>query len=208
MLIYSRATIKILLATLMVASLSACTQVTTKALGNDAPRPESLDKGLTETLNEEQEYELAIDLAGLEIERDNFDRAISILHELRKDSPADVRPYRLLAQIYEKQDKRSLALVAMKQAVTLPSHTIDDESELARLALMEENYALAEEVYNVWLKSTDRSVNVSALNNLGFSLLLQKRYFEAWSFFKRALVLDPLNNRALSNLTLVNSLLK
>ena len=208
MLINFRPVTRMMLASLILVGLSACTQVTTKPLDSNAPRPETLEKGLTETLNPEQEYKLALDLAGLEVERNNFDRATSILYELRKDNPEDVRPYRLLAKIFEKQDKRALALVAMQQATKLAEHTIDDESELARLALMESNYVLAEQVYNDWLKSSERSVNVSALNNLGFSALLQKRYAVAKSFFKRALLLDPLNSRALNNLILVDTLLE
>ena len=208
MLINFRPVTRVMLASLVLVGLPACTQVTTKPLDSNAPRPETLEKGLTETLNPEQEYKFALDLAGLEVERNNFDRATSILYELRKDNPEDVRPYRLLAKIFEKQDKRALALVAMQQATKLAEHTIDDESELARLALMESNYVLAEQVYNDWLKSSERSVNVSALNNLGFSALLQKRYEVAKSFFKRALLLDPLNSRALNNLILVDTLLE
>lgn len=199
---------KLIVSAALVLMVSACTQVKTKPVDSSMDRPSELEKGLTETLNPEQEYKLALDLAELDVKRNNFERATSILDKLRKESPKDVRPYRLLAKIFEKQGKIDLALVSLQEINKLHSHTLDDESELARLALMKQNYVLAEKVYRGWLISTEVSVNVSALNNLGFAALLQKRYADANVYFNRALVLDPLNSRALNNLALVTTLLE
>ncbi len=52
------------------------------------------------------------------------------------------------------------------------------------------------------------SLHVTALNNLGFSALLQKQYVAAHHFFEQALLKDPLNSKALNNLKLVKTLME
>ncbi|MEA3405187.1 MAG: tetratricopeptide repeat protein [Pseudomonadota bacterium] len=101
-----------------------------------------------------------------------------------------------------------MALVAWKQVNKSVNKTLTDEGELARLALMNEDFALAEEIYQAWLDSVDIQQQVSALNNLGFSSVLQKKYPQSKAYFERALEQDPLNTKALNNLKLVNTLIE
>lgn len=164
------------------------------------------DAPLNTQLNDQQEYEFALDLANLSLERKQYDRAEGLLQKLRKADAQDIRSYRLLAKLYEAQGKLPTALVALQEANKLAQKTTDDESELARLALMQDQYAVAETIYQAWLSSSDLSRQVSALNNLGFSALLQKKYVAAKEYFGQALQKDPLNSKARNNLQLLNSI--
>jgi Tfp pilus assembly protein PilF len=164
------------------------------------------DAPLNTQLNDQQEYEFALDLANLSLERKQYDRAEGLLQKLRKADAQDIRSYRLLAKLYEAQGKLPTALVALQEANKLAQKTADDESELARLALMQDQYAVAETIYQAWLSSSDLNRQVSALNNLGFSALLQKKYVAAKEYFGQALQKDPLNSKARNNLQLLNSI--
>lgn len=159
-------------------------------------------------LGGEGEYEFALDLARLLVEEKRYSRAEMLLYKLRKLNNQDARIYRLLSQVYESQNKIGLALVAMKELSKLPGKTLNDESELARLALSQEEYAFAEAIYQAWLSSDQLAQQVSGLNNLGFSALLQKNYSEAQNYFELALQKDALNAKALNNLKLVKTLVQ
>lgn len=161
---------------------------------------------LATELNDQDEYEFALDLASLAIERKQYSRAEGILQKARKVHHQDIRTYRMLAKVYEAQGKTNYALVAMQEANKQVTKTVEDESELGRLALMQDEFALAEEIYQAWLTSNDVGRQVSALNNLGFCDLLQKKYVSAKSYFEQALQKDPLNTKARNNLQLLKTL--
>ncbi|MEA3405188.1 MAG: tetratricopeptide repeat protein [Pseudomonadota bacterium] len=57
-------------------------------------------------MSSKDEYEFALDLAGLELNRQRYERAEGLLQKLRKIDREDTRVYRLLAQVYEAQKKR------------------------------------------------------------------------------------------------------
>jgi len=191
--------------------LSACGQMQTKS---EDPVQQALKEQATQSpalasdLSLKEEYEFALDLAGLELNRKRYSRAEGLLQKLRKIDRDDVRVYRMLAQVYEAQQKPNMALVAWEQVNKSSDKTISDEAELARLALMNEAFELAEGIYKSWLESDVLMQKISALNNLGFSAILQKRYVEAQRFFEQALNIDPLNTKALNNLKLVKTLIE
>ncbi|MBN2867023.1 MAG: tetratricopeptide repeat protein [Thiotrichales bacterium] len=195
------------LLTLSFLFLVGCSQAPKKP---DMPKDqvESQTKPLATDLSAEDEYQFALDLAGLEVKRQRYDRAEGILQKLRKAEREDIRVYRLLAQVYEAQKKPEMALIAWQQANKFTDKTISDEAELARLALMNEQYASAEAIYQTWLLSADELQKVSGLNNLGFSAILQKKYSAAKAYFQQALEVDPLNAKAINNLKLVTKLME
>lgn len=158
---------------------------------------------LSNDLSEEDEYQFALDLARFQVKHQKYREAEVLLQRLRKVKSQEIDIYRLLAKSYEGQQQSETALVAWKQAVKLPNASVDDEAELARLAIMLSEYALAESVYQGWLKSKNISTRVSGLNNLGFSALLQKDVSLARSYFQSALQEDPLNSKAMNNLKLI-----
>lgn len=166
------------------------------------------DAPLATELGEQEEYEFALDLARLQVERQRYDQAETLLQKLRRTRADDIRLYRLLGRVYEGQGKPDRALIAWRETQTLSGRTIEDESQLARLALMQNQYELAEQIYQAWLKQNDKRVQISALNNLGFSALLQKQYTQAQAYFEQALERDPLNDKALNNLKLLTTLME
>ncbi len=194
---------------LLLGLLSACSQAPKKAAAPIKPSvQQSQTPPLASDLSAKDEYEFALDLARLELKRQRYARAEGLLQKLRKIDRQDVRVYRSLAQVYEAQKKSQMALIAWKQVNKSADKTIRDEAELARLALMHEEFVLAEQIYQAWLKSDSELQQVSAFNNLGFSAVLQKRYPQAKQYFEQALALDPLNTKALNNLKLVNTLIE
>lgn len=206
-----RVLVRIGLLSMACLFLSACGQMQTKsdnALQKAMMEQASQNAPLSTDLNFEEEYEFALDMAKLEVDRKRYSRAEELLQKMRKVNREDERIYRLLAQVYEAQQKPEMALVAWKQVIQSSNRTVDDESELARLALMNEEFDVAESIYRTWLESDVVVRKISALNNLGFSALLQKRYEAAHAFFEKALVIDPLNTKALNNLKLVNTLIE
>lgn len=195
------------LLTLGVLFLVGCTQNPTKPT-MPTDQVESQTKPLSTDLNAADEYEFALDLAGLEVKRQRYDRAEALLQKLRKTKKQDNRVYRLLAQVYEAQKKPDMALIAWQQVNKAEDKALSDESELARLALMNEKYEMAENIYQSWLQSGEKLQQVSALNNLGFSSILQKQYAVAKNYFQQALEVDPLNAKAINNLKLVTKLME
>ena len=196
---------------LLCLGLTACGQMQAKS---EDPVQKALKEQakqsapLASDLSLEDEYEFALDLVRLELERQHYSRAESLLHKLRKVNRDDVRLYRLLAEVYEAQQKQNMALVSWKEVNKSNDKTIDDESELARMALMNEAFSLAEGIYKTWIESDEVLQKISAFNNLGFSALLQKQYPQAKAYFEQALAIDPLNSKALNNLKLVNTLIE
>jgi len=187
--------------------LVGCSQMQTKpSIPTDKAQEQT--QPLATNLGVEDEYEFALDLVGLEVKRQRYDRAESLLQKLRKTGREDVRVYRLLAQVYEAQKKPDMALIAWQEVNKSQDKTLSDEAELARLALMNERYSQAESIYQSWLTSSDRLQKVSAFNNLGFSAILQKKYRSAKTYFQQALEVDPLNTKAINNLKLVTTLME
>ncbi|WP_178863519.1 tetratricopeptide repeat protein [Thiomicrorhabdus cannonii] len=186
--------------------LSACSQAPNKPQIDYSKFSQSQSAPLATELDVKDEYEFALDLARLQVERKRYAAAENLLQKLRRERDDDIRLYRLLGQVYEAQNKTEMARVARSSAVQLKDSSLDDESELARLYLMEGDYAAAESIYQNWVVGNAKSTQVSGLNNLGFSQLLQKRYAQAEGYFERALVIDPLNRKARDNLKLLNTL--
>lgn len=187
--------------------LSACSSSPNKVQSQiDYAKFSQQEAPLATELGEKEEYEFALDLARFQVEHQRYVKAESLLQKMRRERPDDIRLYRLLAKVYEGQKKNALALVAWREASKLSSKTLDDESELARLALIESRFSEADSVYHSWLKAGEKPLQVSALNNLGFSALLQKDFTGAKRYFEQALQKDPLNSKALNNLKLLQSL--
>ncbi|GAB6069129.1 hypothetical protein JCM30760_02260 [Thiomicrorhabdus hydrogeniphila] len=197
----------ILLSGLAIAFLGGCSQTPSKLADMQKQayqQPQS--KPLATDLDDKDEYEFAMDLARLEIKRQRYDRAEGLLQKLRKIDHNDNRTYRLLGQVYEAQNKPDLALVAWQQVNKSTNKTTKDEAQLARLALMQNQFLLANSIYQAWLNSDNVVVQVSGLNNLGFSSMLQQKYAKAKTYFKQALQKDPLNSKAMNNLKLLNTM--
>jgi Tfp pilus assembly protein PilF len=193
----------------LLTPLAGCSQLSTKTDNKvDYVKYSQQSEPLSSELGQKEEYEFALDLARLDVERERYDHAEVLLQKLRKAKGDDIRLYRLLAQIYEAQQKNELCLVAWQEVNKRAEATIDDESELARLFLMQSEYASAETIYQAWLNHSDTGMQVTALNNLGFSALLQKKYTDAENFFLQALQKDPLNSKAINNLKLVKTLVE
>lgn len=162
---------------------------------------------LAKDLTEEDEYEFALDLARLNIEREHYEKAYSLLKKLKQFKPEDIRIYRLLSTYYEKQGDLKMAFISSQQTLKSAGKTIQDEQVYARYALLNENYKEADKIYQAWLKRThSQAVTVIAFNNLGFSALLQKDFDKAQTYFLKALKLDPLNEKARNNLKLIQSI--
>jgi tetratricopeptide (TPR) repeat protein len=192
----------------LVVLLSGCSSLAVNEPTRlDYAKSAQEDKPLAENLGVDDEYQFALDMVRMQIKDRRYEAAEHLLQKMRKFRPKDIEVYRLLAQSYEGQQKYALALAAWKQAKGLSGFTQDDESEMARLALMNGDYALAEQIYQSWLDDdgASNSEQVSALNNLGFSALLQKRYTQAKQYFQQALQKDPLNAKAANNLNLLKT---
>ncbi|MBF6058653.1 MULTISPECIES: tetratricopeptide repeat protein [Thiomicrorhabdus] len=187
--------------------LNACTTASTSQKNDlNYAKFSTQQTPLATELTSEQEEKFALDLIELEITRQHYERAEEMLQKIRKTTSDQLRTYRLLAKAYEGQDKRQLALLAWREVNQLPGKTVDDEAGYAQVALVQGNYQTADSIYHTWLSSGVAEREVSALNNLGFSALLQKHYDEARSYFKQALHRDPLNSKALNNLILLDGL--
>ncbi|WP_319380742.1 tetratricopeptide repeat protein [Thiomicrorhabdus sp.] len=203
MLLYSR----VLVVFCSLSLLSACSSVSSSKQNDlNYAKLSTQQTPLITELDADQEEKFALDLIELEISRQHYDRAEEMLQKIRKTADDKLRAYRLLAKTYEGQDKRQLALLAWREVNQLPGKTVDDEASYAQVALIQGNYQTADSIYRTWLSSGVAEREVSALNNLGFSALLQKRYNEARDLFRQALHRDPLNSKALNNLILLDSL--
>jgi len=201
--------LKGLLLASLLTSVVGCSQLSVSPESKvDYARHSQQVEPLATELSQQEEYEFALDLAKLQIQRKRYERAEVLLQKLRKVKGDDIRLYRLLAQVYEAQQKNDLSLIAWQEVNKRVEATIDDESELARLFLMQSEYTPAETIYQAWLNHSNKAIQVTALNNLGFSALLQKKYTDAENFFLQALQKDPLNSKAINNLKLVKTLVE
>ncbi|MBD3754299.1 MAG: tetratricopeptide repeat protein [Gammaproteobacteria bacterium] len=199
--------LKGLLVSGLLILLSACSQTPNKPQIDYSKFSQSQTAPLATELDAKDEYEFALDLARLQVERKRYMAAENLLQKLRRERQDDIRLYRMLGQVYEAQNKTEMARVAWQSAVKQGDKTIDDESELARLYLMEGNYPAAEAIYQSWSSNESKTTRVSGFNNLGFSQLLQKQYAQAKAYFQEALMIDPLNRKARDNLQLLNALM-
>lgn len=200
--------VRLFFAALLGSMVTGCVSTPSKNADIDYAKYSESRDALASELGEKEEYEFALDLAQMAVERKRYDRAEVLLQKLRKVNQQDVRSYRLLAKIYEAQGKIQYARVSMQEAIKQPTKTVDDESEFARLSLMLSDYVSAEEIYQAWLLSNEASRQISALNNLGFSQLLQKDYPLAQTYFEQALQKDPLSSKARNNLQLLKTLME
>ncbi|MDX1796380.1 MAG: tetratricopeptide repeat protein [Hydrogenovibrio sp.] len=163
-------------------------------------------KPLATKLTEEDEYLFGLDLADLQIKNKQLDRAEKLLVKLKKFKPEDVRVYRLYTRFYDARQNLEMAYLSSKQALKMKKSSRLDQQRFAKYALLNDHYAEAEKVYRDWLDQDDQqSLKVVALNNLGFSALLQKQYHRAHDYFQQALKIDPLNEKARNNLKLIAS---
>ena len=159
-------------------------------------------------LDSKEAYAFNIDYAKYLYSVERYDDAETLLNELRKQPEMAQKAYPLLAQVYEKNDKPELALIAWQELRKISNTDYSIDGEVARSALLCAKYDIAEEIYTNWMYNTtpNDAIYVSGLNNLGFSLLLQERYAEAENLFNEALTSDPLNTKARSNLNLLHTL--
>lgn len=197
----------IVMSVVAIAFLGGCSQTPTKLADlQKQAYQQPKTKPLASNLNDKDEYEFALDLAQLEVKRQHYSRAEKLLQKLRKINRNDARIYRLLGNVYEGQNKLDLALIAWKEVNKSNDKTTKDQAQLGRLALMENQFNLADSIYQAWLNSGREVVQVSGLNNLGFSAMLQKHNAKAKAYFKQALQKDPLNSKAMNNLKLLDTL--
>jgi Flp pilus assembly protein TadD len=148
------------------------------------------------------------DYAALLSESGNHAEAARILEELRREDPSDLGITRQIADVYERTGQLELALLAREGVYRGGGDPLQDGAELARVALLNRRYGLAREVYHGWLAEArpNSSRQVSAMNNLGYSYLLEHDMENARAWFERALAIDPLHGRARANLELLRQL--
>ncbi|UQB43070.1 tetratricopeptide repeat protein [Thiomicrospira microaerophila] len=184
------------------ASLLPQSKVTSDQAYNQAAQ----SSPLREELTEQQAFEFTLALVEQSLDSGSYEQIEANLLRLRRTAPSDPRVYRLLVEVYSRDQRFDLAYVTAKQLKDLPSATLDDTALFASIALRLEDYAEAEEVYQAWLSSSQSHTRVAGYNNLGFSSLLQKQWDRAERYFNQALDIDPLNQRARHNLMLLLTL--
>ena len=147
------------------------------------------------------------DYARLLLDTGRQAEAENLLEALHRNQPDDPETLRLLARAYEADGRPNLALLAWEQ-LTRHSTATADTAEYARLALLNGRFAQADAVYRGWLEQpgANTALQVAALNNLGYSKLLQGEAVVARTHFEQALRLDPLDRRARGNLALSHEL--
>lgn len=190
--------------------------VTLTGCGSTPEKPSYADKTsipmedvepLAKELNEQDEYELALDMARLDIKEKRYDKAYLLLTKLKKFKPTDIRIYRLLTQYYAARDDLEMAFIASQQGLKMEGAGINDEQTYARYAMQTNRYQQADAIYQDWYdQSSTESMQVIALNNLGFSALLQQDFKQAKDYLAQALELDPLNEKARNNMKLIQSI--
>ncbi len=168
------------------------------------------EKPLKTVLDDKEQLRFRLDYARLLIKDNKISEAEHLLDSLRKHEAIAPDVYPLLAEVYELQKNWQHAYISWDVACKLDnSHNLDLQSRLARAALLCEKYDIAEQVYQQWLSPVnhgDKRIQVTALNNLGFTYLLQKKYEQAEIYLKQALEFDPLDKKALANLRLLQEL--
>lgn len=185
--------------------------------GKSPPNAIAIQKGLAEEkaleqqktslktiLNDKEQLSFRLDYAKLLIKDNRQEEAERLLNTLRKHETIAAQVYPLLADVYELQKKWDKALIAWQESIQRAQKPdIKLEARLARAALRCQRYTIADNIYQKWLSSkTDDEGNhlhITALNNLGFSYMLQKNYPLANLYFNQTLELDPLNKKATTN---------
>ncbi len=171
---------------------------------------EALNKhktSLKTSLNPAEQLSFRLDYARLLIKDKRLPEAERLLNALRKHEKIAAQAYPLLAEVYELEDKWPRALIAWQESVRLSSNPSRKlTARLAKVALRCKKYETADKIYKQWLTIKENKggrLHITALNNLGFSYLLQKNYPQAKQYLDQALVLDPLNKKAAANLNLL-----
>lgn len=173
---------------------------------NESADPAENTKPLADSLTEESQFEFAMDMVRLQIDRSEWERAEKLLLKLRRSHANEPEVFRLLGRVYEAKDQLDLAYITREQLLKIEEHTRSDEADFARTAIQLERYEAAEATYQAWLLDEQNHVQVAGLNNLGFSALLQSNLAQARSYFDRALALDPLNQKSRNNLALLRQI--
>ncbi len=193
---------------LVLASLLA---MVTAGCATTAPRPPEAPPSapLKTELNEQEQQAFVLDYAQLLISSGHHGEARKLLEQLRGSDPGNPQVLELLARVYEQEGKSGMALVAWQQVQRTRPDNRADAAELARVALMNERYDIADAVFRRWLAEAapGSRERVAALNNLGYSELLQGKFERAIYHLQEALELDPLNRRVRSNLALAYELI-
>ncbi|WP_024850514.1 tetratricopeptide repeat protein [Hydrogenovibrio kuenenii] len=189
---------------LMVVGCTSSPAIPDKSHPNEIPVDQV--EPLASNLTQDDEYKFGLDLVALEIRNKQFGRADRLLGKLKKYKPDDIRVYRLYTDYYEAKQDYAMAFVSSEQVLKKSGVNSKDEDRHAKYALMTDHYAEADKIYQHWLDDADStSVEVIALNNLGFSALLQKHYRKAKDYFQKAINKDPLNEKARNNLKLIQT---
>jgi Tfp pilus assembly protein PilF len=184
----------------------------TLALGGCAMQqasPSGEEKQLQTRLEGDEQKSFLRDYARLLSESGNHAEAARILEELRREDPANLAITRQIADVYERAGQLELALLAWEGIYRgKKGDPLQDGAEFARVALLNRRYGLAREVYHDWLAAAgeNSSLRITAMNNLGYSYLLERDMSNARYWFERALAIDPLHGRARANLELLRRL--
>jgi Flp pilus assembly protein TadD len=183
----------------------------TLALGGCAMQqasPSGEEKQLQTRLEGDEQKSFLRDYARLLSESGNHAEAARILEELRREDPSDLAITRQIADVYERAGQLELALLAWEGIYRGKGDPLQDGAEFARVALLNRRYGLAREVYHDWLAvaGENSSLRITAMNNLGYSYLLERDMSNARYWFERALALDPLHGRSRANLELLRRL--
>jgi len=183
----------------------------TLALGGCAMQPASSsgeEKQLQTRLEGDEQKSFLRDYARLLSESGNHAEAARILEELRREDPANLAITRQIADVYERAGQLELALLAWEGIYRGKGDPLQDGAEYARVALLNRRYGLAREVYHDWLDAAQEnsSLRITAMNNLGYSYLLERDMSNARYWFEQALAIDPLHGRSRANLELLRRL--
>ena len=163
---------------------------------------------LAESLDQDSEVRLLLDLIKLEMEQKNWNRAEELAQRYRYARPDDIVPYRLLASIYSQQSNYAMSRTAWQQVAQHPKATYKDKMGFAEYLVLQDEYIPAARIYQqiIDTESQSQAAKVMALNNIGFVQILQRHHAKARKSFQRALQLDPLNSKATHNLMLLDSI--
>ena len=187
---------------LSILLLNGCASTSKPSSANPADNT----KPLADSLTEESQFEFAMDMVRLQMDRSEWERAEQLLLKLRRSHADEPEVFRLLGRVYEAKQQLDLAYITRDQLLKLDDHTRSDEADFARIAVQLERYSDAEKIYQAWLSDEQNHVQVAGLNNLGFSALLQTDLNQAESYFDQALALDPLNQKTRNNLALLRQI--
>lgn len=155
------------------------------------------------TLTERQA--MAMDLAALYLNYGELKKTKILLDALRRAKPYHPRVLRLLAGYYIKSGDPQMAMKVLQLMMQKKLAKERDESLLAHLALQNGQTELAQGIFKKWTRQCTGQSCARAWNNLGWSLFVAGDYTTAKAAFERALSFDPLNEKALNNLKLVQA---